>query len=106
MVTPHFLNPGDIIGVVSTARKISTPELQPLLHLIESWGLKYILGETINAESNQFAGDDSDRFKDFQKMLDVSKVKAIWCARGGYGTVRIIDRLDFSEFKKKPQNGL
>ena len=103
MVTPHFLNPGDTIGVVSTARKISTPELQPLLHLIESWGLKYILGETINAESNQFAGDDSDRFKDFQNMLDDSKVKAIWCARGGYGTVRIIDRLDFSKFKKNPK---
>lgn len=103
MVTPHFLNHGDTIGVVSTARKISTQELQPLLHLIESWGLKYVLGETINAESNQYAGDDSDRFKDFQKMLDDSIVKAIWCARGGYGTVRIIDRLDFSEFKKNPK---
>lgn len=103
MVTPHLLNPGDTIGIVSTARKISTLELQPLLHLIESWGLKYVLGGTINAESYQYAGNDLMRFKDFQAMLDDSKVKAIWCARGGYGTVRIVDRLDFSEFKKTPK---
>ena len=103
MDTPHFLNTGDIIGIVSTARKITSKELQPLICLIESWGLTYVLGTTINAESNQYAGDDAARVLDFQTMLDDSKVKAIWCARGGYGTVRIVDQLDFSAFKQNPK---
>ena len=103
MFTPHFLKIGDTIGVVSTARKITSFELKPLLHLIESWGLKYVLGATINAESNQYAGDDATRVMDFQSMLDNPKVKAIWCARGGYGTLRIIDQLDFSAFKENPK---
>jgi muramoyltetrapeptide carboxypeptidase len=103
MITPQFLVPGDTIGIVSTARKISTLELQPLLKLIENWGLKYVLGTTINTESNQYAGDDSARVEDLQQMFDDSSVKAIWCARGGYGTVRIIDQLDFSVFKQHPK---
>jgi muramoyltetrapeptide carboxypeptidase len=100
MFTPHFLKLRDTIGVVSTARKITSLELQPLIHLIESWGLKYVLGKTIDTESDQYAGDDTTRVLDFQTMLDDPKVKAIWCARGGYGTVRIIDQLDFSAFIK------
>ena len=103
MVTPHFLRIGDTIGIVSTARKITSIELQPLIDLIEAWGLKYILGSTINAESNQYAGDDLTRIADFQEMLDNPKVKAIWCGRGGYGTVRIIDHLNFSDFIKNPK---
>ena len=103
MVTPCFLVSGDTVGIVSTARKISSLELKPLILLLERWGLKYVLGKTINAESNQFAGDDARRALDFQMMLDDPKVKAIWCARGGYGTVRIIDHLDFSAFKRNPK---
>jgi muramoyltetrapeptide carboxypeptidase len=103
MVTPHFLRIGDTIGIVSTARKITSLELKPLIDLIEAWGLKYILGSTINAESNQYAGDDLTRIADFQEMLDNPKVKAIWCGRGGYGTVRIIDHLNFSDFIKNPK---
>ena len=103
MVTPRFLISGDTVGIVSTARKVSSLELKPLIFLLEAWGLKYVLGKTINAELNQFAGDDGRRVLDFQTMLDNPKVKAIWCARGGYGTVRIIDHLDFSAFKKNPK---
>ncbi len=103
MVTPPFLQKGDFVAIVSTARKISLEELNPALQLLESWGLKAIIGNTIEAEENQFAGCDELRATDFQQMLDDPKVKAIWCARGGYGTVRIIDQLNFSEFKKNPK---
>jgi muramoyltetrapeptide carboxypeptidase len=103
MFTPHSLKIGDTIGVVSTARKITSLELQPLICLIESWGLKCVLGKTIDTESYQFAGNDATRALDFQTMLDNPKVKAIWCARGGYGTVRIIEQLDFSAFKENPK---
>jgi muramoyltetrapeptide carboxypeptidase len=103
MFTPHLLDFSDTIGIVSTARKITSLELKPLIHLIESWELKFVLGKTIDTESDQFAGDDATRILDFQTMLDDPKVKAIWCARGGYGTIRIIDQLDFSAFIKNPK---
>lgn len=103
MITPNRLQKGDAVAIVSTARKISKDELLPALQLLESWGLKAVLGKTIGAEENQFAGSDDLRAEDFQTMLDDPNIKAIWCARGGYGTVRIIDKLDFSDFKKNPK---
>lgn len=103
MVTPTSLQLGDTIGIVSTARKISKQEVLPLLQLIESWGLTYILGATIEAENDQFAGEDALRASDFQKMIDNPAIKAIWCARGGYGTVRMVDALDFSKFLENPK---
>ena len=103
MITPNRLQKGDTVAIVSTARKISKEELTPALQLLESWGLKAVLGKTIGAEENQFAGSDELRAEDFQQMLDDPNIKAIWCARGGYGTVRIIDKLDFSAFKKNPK---
>lgn len=103
MRTPPSLQKGDTIAIVATARKITTEELQPFLKLLESWELTYVLGKTINAEDHQFAGSDALRTQDFQEMLDKPEIKAIWCARGGYGTVRIIDTLDFSAFRKNPK---
>lgn len=98
-----YLSIGDSIGIVSTARKITKNELLPAIKLLEEWGLKPVLGNSIGAEENQFAGTDNLRAADFQQMLDDPNIKAIWCARGGYGTVRIIDQLDFSKFKKSPK---
>lgn len=103
MVTPPYLQAGDTIGIVSTARKVNKTELQPALDLLARWGLKVKLGESIGAEKDQFAGEDALRARDFQQMLDDEQVKAIWCARGGYGTVRIIDLLDFRKFAANPK---
>lgn len=103
MTTPPYLQKGDAVGIVSTARKISKEELGPALQILEQWGLKAVLGKTIGAEENQFAGSDALRTADFQQMLDDPNIKTIWCARGGYGTVRIVDKLDFSSFKKNPK---
>ncbi len=91
MIRPPYLQSGDTIAIVSTARKITSEELQPFLQLIEKWNLNTVLGETINAEDHQYAGDDELRRKDFQNALNNPEIKAIWCARGGYGTVRIIE---------------
>ncbi len=103
MIRPPYLQSGDTIAIVSTARKITSEELQPFLKLIKKWKLNTVLGDTINAEDHQYAGDDELRRKDFQNALNNPEIKAIWCARGGYGTVRIIDQLDFSEFKNHPK---
>ncbi len=103
MITPHFLQKGDTVAIVSTARKISLDEISHAIEILKSWGLKVVIGKTIGLEHYQFAGTDEERTADFQKMLDAENIKAIWCARGGYGTVRIIDKLDFSNFLKHPK---
>jgi muramoyltetrapeptide carboxypeptidase len=103
MILPDFLQEGDSVAIVSAARKISLGEITPAINLLKSWGLKVVIGDTIDLTENQYAGSDEERTKDFQAMLDNTKVKAIWCARGGYGTLRIIDQLDFSSFLKNPK---
>ena len=103
MISPKLLQKNDTVGIVSTARKISLEEIKPAIELLESWKLNMKVGKTIGLEENQFAGTDEQRREDFQDMLDDDEVNAIWCARGGYGTVRIIDALDFSKFKKQPK---
>ncbi len=103
MITPEFLTKGDTIGILATARKVDLASLQPAIKLLESWGLHVEIGKTIGKDENQLAGPDWMRATDFQSMIDNPKIKAIWAAKGGYGTVRIIDRIDFTKFKKKPK---
>lgn len=103
MMNPPFLHPGDCVGIVAPARKISAQELKPAIEFLEAHGLRVALGKNIFAKDNQFAGTDEQRASDFQDFLDNTDIKAIICARGGYGSVRIIDRLDFSAFSKNPK---
>ncbi|MGB0895817.1 MAG: S66 peptidase family protein [Flavobacteriaceae bacterium] len=103
MKQPQALQRGDLVAIVTTARKIDKDAVQLAIELLESWGLNVVLGRTIGLEDNQYGGTDSDRAIDFQQAMDDPVVKAIWCARGGYGTVRIIDALDFTEFVKQPK---
>lgn len=103
MIQPKYLQKGDTVAIVSTARKISSDKIIHAIKLLEKWELNVIFGNTIGAEDHQFAGNDEARINDFQQMLNNPKIKAIWCARGGYGTVRIVDNLDFSTFKKHPK---
>ena len=103
LTMPEYLKKGDTVGILATARKIDLLTLQPAIKLLESWGLKVVIGKTIGKEQNQLAGPDWQRATDFQEMLDNPNIKAIWAAKGGYGTVRIVDRIDFTNFKKKPK---
>lgn len=103
MHKPPYLQKNDTIAIVATARKITTQELQPAIDLLTSWGLRYQLGNSINAALHQFAGDDTLRAKDLQWAMDNPNIKAIWCARGGYGTVRMIDGIDFTNFIQSPK---
>lgn len=104
LIKPPYLKAGDTIAIVATAGIIK--DKSPILkakELAESWGLKVIIGKNTFNQTNHFAGTDQERLNDFQAALDNKNVKAIWCARGGYGTVRIIDAADFSNFKKNPK---
>jgi muramoyltetrapeptide carboxypeptidase len=77
--------------------------MQPTIDLLESWGLHVVIGKSVGLEENQLAGTDLERAADLQEQLDNPNIKAIWCARGGYGTVRVVDLVDFTKFKKNPK---
>ncbi len=89
--------------ILSTARKISVEEVKYAKDLIESWGYRVKLGNTIGAEDHQFAGNEQLRMEDLQNALNDPNVKAIFCARGGYGSARILDGLDLSKFVLCPK---
>jgi len=103
LIAPEYLKPGDSIGLISTARKISESEIQFAVQTIESWGLKVILGPNLFKSENQFSGSDNERAADLQFMISHPEVKAILCSRGGYGTVRILDKVDFKPFLARPK---
>lgn len=100
MILTPFLKPGDTIGIVACARKVKREELAPAIKLFESWELKVVFGKNLFNEDNQFSGTDDERAQDLQSMLDNPEVKAIISARGGYGTMRIIDKIKWSGFVK------
>jgi len=103
MKIPPYLKKGDTVAIVYTARKFFPKDAIPAKELLESWGLKLKLGKTVGLDSCQLGGTDAERAADLQDLMDDDNIKAIWCARGGYGTVRIIDMLDFTKFKKHPK---
>ena len=103
MTTPSYLQPGDCVALVATARKVSPAEMESAVRLFTSWGLRVRQPEGLYADCHQFAGDDTARAALLQRQLDDPDVRAIVCVRGGYGTVRIIDRLDFSRFAHNPK---
>jgi muramoyltetrapeptide carboxypeptidase LdcA involved in peptidoglycan recycling len=103
MITPPYLQKGDTVAFLSTARKNITDNLKPAIDLLHSWGLEVKIGSTIGLDLNQLAGTDEQRAADFQQQLDNPNIKAIWCVRGGYGTVRMVDLLDYTKFKQHPK---
>lgn len=103
MISPPFLKRNDQIAIVATARKISQEELGPALKIFSSWGFRVVMGKNILKKHHQYAGTDEERAADLQQALDDPEIKAIVFARGGYGNVRIIDRIDFSRFTDSPK---
>lgn len=103
MISPAYLKKGDKIGIVASARKVSEEEMNPGVSLIKKWGLEVVYGKSLFQSEHQFAGTDKERADDLQQMLNDPSVKAIIGARGGYGTLRIIDQLNFDAFKKHPK---
>jgi muramoyltetrapeptide carboxypeptidase len=102
-ILPKYPQKNDTIALVSTAKKVDFSVVENARKHFESWGLKVVVGESATASYHQFSGDDEVRTRDFQAQLDNPEVKAIICLRGGYGSVRILDRLDFTEFAKHPK---
>ena len=103
MKIPPYLKKGDCIGITSPAGYISLEEIQPAILKLKEWGFEIKIGTTIGKKEFTFGGSDEERLADFQHMLDDKNIKALMCARGGYGIVRIIDKIDFKHFISKPK---
>lgn len=103
VITPPLLRPGDTVAIIPTARFITADELRDGIALAESWGLKVVLGMGIGRKHFQQAGTDAERAADLQAAINDPAIKAIWCARGGYGTIRIMDHVDLSPLRTHPK---
>ncbi len=103
ILVPPPIKSGDTIAIVPTARAIMVEELRDGIALAESWGLKVKLGAGIGRKRFQQAGSAEERAADLQAAIDDPAVKAIWCARGGYGTVHLLDHLDLSALRRDPK---
>jgi len=103
MITPPLLRRGDTVGIPAPASCLFEPEIQPAVELIRSWGLHVVTGQYLYKRRNSFAGTDAQRAADFQAMLYDPGINAIICARGGYGTIRILHRLNFEKFIRHPK---
>ncbi|MDP1745373.1 MAG: LD-carboxypeptidase [Bacteroidota bacterium] len=103
MQQPPFLKKGDKIGIIAPARKISKEEIQSAIDIFNAWGLEVVLSKNLFNADNQFSGTENERAEALQIMLNDDSIKAIISARGGYGTIRIIDKIDFTNFKKHPK---
>lgn len=102
-IQPPYLKKGDCIAIVATARKISREELALAMNWLMGQGFEVKLGASIGLADRQFAGTDAERAADLQKQLLDPEVKAVLCARGGYGTVRVVDHIDWRSFVAQPK---
>jgi muramoyltetrapeptide carboxypeptidase len=100
---PPYLKKGDTIGITCPAGYITLQDIQPAVTKMQEWGYSIKIGDTVGKRDFTLGGTDEERLKDFQQMLDDKTVKAVMCARGGYGAVRIIDNIDFKKFSLHPK---
>ncbi|MEO8569989.1 MAG: LD-carboxypeptidase [Ginsengibacter sp.] len=100
---PPYLKPGDTIGILCPAGYMPYEKAVTAIETLKEWGYKVVVGKTLGNQYNYFSGTDEERLADLQSMLDDDSIHAILCARGGYGTGRIIDAINFRKFKKNPK---
>ena len=102
-ILPPYLKPGDIIGLVCPAGFMPEEKYQACIETLTGIGYKVTVGQTPGHQYHYFSGTDEERINDLQQMMDDKNIKAILCARGGYGTGRIIDKLNFKKFVRRPK---
>jgi muramoyltetrapeptide carboxypeptidase len=100
---PPYLKKGDTIGITCPSGYISLEECVPAINKMQEWGFNIRVGNTVGLKNFSLAGTDEERAKEMQEMLDDNSIKAIMLGRGGYGAIRIIDKIHFTNFIKKPK---
>ena len=105
LTQPPFLKAGDTVAIVAPSGVLNNREreVNQAKDLLRRWKLNVVVGTHVFSKDNHFAGTDDQRASDLQKVMDDPTISAIWCARGGYGTVRVLDKLDFTKLKAKPK---
>jgi muramoyltetrapeptide carboxypeptidase len=103
MFRPDFLQPGDKVALISPAGYIDRLHLEYAMQLLSSWGLQPIAGQHALKRCGSFAGNDAERLEDLQWAMNSDEIKAIFCTRGGYGCMRIVEKLDYSRFQGEPK---
>ena len=93
MIQPPFLKEGDKIGICATARWLTLEQWEPAKRILESWGLVPVVMPQVFAQQGQLAGTDQDRIDGLMQCLQNPEIKAVLIARGGYGTVRVVDAI-------------
>jgi len=103
MIVPPYLKPGDTIGIVSTASRIEKQVVEPAIELLSNLGFKVEVGRHTFSSFHQYSSSDSERAADLQAMLDNDNIKAIVCSRGGYGTLRTLQNINWDAFLQNPK---
>jgi muramoyltetrapeptide carboxypeptidase len=102
--TPLLLNPGDKVAIVAPARKIDRSLVERSVEILQEWGLQIVLGKNLFSSKHSYlSGTDSERLSDFQNAINDNSIRAILCARGGYGSTRIVDAVDLSAMIANPK---
>jgi muramoyltetrapeptide carboxypeptidase len=102
-IQPAYIKEGDIAGIVAPAGIVHPEDIEPAIDILKAWGLQVAKGKYIYERYHFFAGTDEQRLEDLQAVLDDPSVKIIFFARGGYGSIRLIEKLNFEKFKKSPK---
>ncbi len=102
-ILPLRLQPGDLIGLVAPAGQMTEMKVANSIDKLESYGFRVKEGNYLRNRHGYLAGTDEERLEDLHEMYKDPAVKGIWCARGGYGITRLLDRLDFRLIRKNPK---
>lgn len=104
MIKPRFLRKGDTVCLVAPGRKLDRESIETASDILQSHGLSVRVGDNLFSSAHSYlSGTDAERLSDLQHALDDASINAIICVRGGYGTTRILDQLDFSKFSQAPK---
>ena len=103
MIIPPYLQKGDTIGILCPSGFMPFEKAETCIKTLKKWGFNISIGKTLGHQFHYFSGTDEERINDLQQMLDDKTIKAILCARGGYGLSRMIDKIDFKKFKQNPK---
>jgi muramoyltetrapeptide carboxypeptidase len=103
IIVPPYLRKGDTVGLICPAGYMPLERVETCIRILEKWGFRIKLGKSVGQQHHYFSGTDEERLADLQMMLDDTSVQAILCARGGYGTSRIIDKIQWKTFRRHPK---
>ena len=103
IIKPSRLNPGDEIAIIAPAGPVTREELERPIELLMKQGYRVTQAPHLYGKQGYLAGNDDERLADLHEAFQNSDTKAIFCARGGYGTLRLLDKIDYGLIEKNPK---